>query len=381
MGASLRLFQVRGIAVRVHFTFLLVVLWAAYLGFAATGPGDGSLWQSILFAEIFVLLLFVCVVMHELAHALTAQLFEVRVEDITLWPLGGVARMAAMPETPFAEFVITAAGPAMSLFLALALAAILLIWIGPQTGLDLALAPGRTIGQFGQWDARNLLLLLALNNLILAVFNLIPAFPLDGGRLLRSLLAAFLPFGRATRVASLIGQGLAGLILIAAVLGQNILLGLVAVFIFVMAGQERQQVSAKGNLAGLRVRQVMQPLGPRLHPLETLDQIAQQMANSAQSFYLVVDGGRLVGVLSRGDVLAGLRRHGPTARVNQQMTRDILRLGPDDPLTVARDRLAQNNTWLAVVVSDGQVIGTLSQGDLNRLNDLLNAYPAVLPRT
>ena len=91
MGASLRLFYVHGIAVRVHFSFLLIVLWAAYLGFAGTGPGDGSLWLSIGFAEIFVLLLFVCVVLHELAHALTAQLFNVQVQDITLWPLGGVA--------------------------------------------------------------------------------------------------------------------------------------------------------------------------------------------------------------------------------------------------------------------------------------------------
>ena len=194
------------------------------------------------------------------------------------------------------------------------------------------------------------------------------------------MLAAFLPFPRATRVASLIGQSLAGLLLIGAVLGQNILLGLVAVFVFVMAGQERQQVATKSNLTGLRVRQVMQPLGPRLHPLQTLGQIAEQMANSAQSFYLVVDAGRLVGVLSRGDVLAGLRRYGPSARVNQQMTRDILRLGPEDALTAARDRLAQNNTWLAVVIAEGQVVGTLSQGDLNRLNDLLNAYPAVFPR-
>lgn len=381
MGWSLKIFSVRGIAVRVHFSFLLILIWAAFPGFGAGLPGRGSGPAGLLFAESFVLLLFACVVLHELAHALTAQLFDIPVQDITLWPLGGLARMGRMPESPVAELIISAAGPAMNILLTLVLGAVLLLGAGPGFGRQVLAEPWLISSLVGGWNARSMLFLLVINNAGLALFNLVPAFPMDGGRLLRALLAAFLPFATATRLAAWAGQGLAVLMLIIAVLQpQLILLAVVAIFILFAAGQERDQATTYGNLRGLRVGQAMQKLGVRLHPLQTLGQAAEQIVGSAQSVFLVVDGGQAMGILSRGDLLAGLRKHGAASRVSQQMTRDVLRLGPGESLSTARDQLIQKNAWVALVVDDGQVVGTLSHSDLNRLGDLLQAYPALLPR-
>jgi Zn-dependent protease/CBS domain-containing protein len=381
MGASLKLVSIRGIAIRLHLSFVLVIVWAAYIALAGSRFSGEVPWQRLAYAELFVILLFVCVALHELAHALTAQLFQVQVQDVTLWPLGGVARMARMPDDPFQEFIITAAGPAMSIFLTLFLGLILVASIGPANAVDTLLSPWLIGSMFGEANLPDLLFLLVINNALLAVFNLLPAFPLDGGRMLRALLASFMSFGRATGIAATVGQVVAGLLLVGSLVGPNVLLALVAIFMFFVAGQERRQAITDARLKGLRVYQAMQPVGQPLHPLQTLGQAAALMANSSQAFFLVLDGGQLVGILSRGDILDGLRRHGPDARVMQQMTRDISRLSTEEPLADARERLAQSDSWVAVVVQGGDVIGTLSQGDLNRVADLVQAYPGALPRT
>jgi CBS domain-containing protein len=284
-----------------------------------------------------------------------------------------------MPETPFAEFIITGAGPATNILLSLVLALLLAFWLAPQFGQQLLTAPWRLTSMLGGWNLTAMVFLLLINNITLALFNLVPAFPMDGGRLLRSLLATFLPFTVATNLAAWVGQGMAVLMLIVALLQPSlIVMALVAVFILLAAGQERRMVASQHFLRGYSVRQAMQRVGARLHPLQTLAQAAEQMIGSSQSVYLVVDGGKLMGVLSRGDVLAGLRKAGPATRVGQQMTRDILRLSPNESLAGAYDKLLQNNVWLAIVVEDGQVVGTLSQSDLSRLGDLLKAHPGLL---
>lgn len=372
MSWSIKLFTVRGIAVRVHASFLLILLWAAYTGLSESSRSD---WlRGAGFMVAFVVLLFACVVLHELGHSLVAQLFGVKVQDITLWPVGGVARMTKLPEKPYQEFLITAAGPATNVLLAIGLGALALTLIGPDRVLTLLLYPQLLERFLAQMNVRALLLLLVINNVVLVLFNLVPAFPMDGGRLLRSGLAVFLPFAQATRVASVVGQGLAAVMGVVALLTGNFLLALVSLFVFLAAWQERQQVITGDHLRGLRVHQVMQPLGRRLHPLQTLGEAVALIAASPQAVYLVVDGGRLVGVVGRGDLLAAIHRAGPTARVLQHMNRDVSRLGPNDLLTeVDRSRVA-------IVVEGGQVVGTLAPSDLARLAQVLDAWPGAMGR-
>ncbi len=378
MTWSLKLVTVRGIPVRVHLTFVLVLLWAVFWGLQGGGSADWP--RGVALTLAFVLLLFACVVLHELGHSLVAQLFGVQVQDITLWPIGGVARMAKMPEQPHQEFLIAAAGPATNILIAIILAALALAWMGPQATLSTISYLGWLNPFASDFNGQSLLLLLAFYNVSLALFNLLPAFPMDGGRLLRALLAAVVPFPRATQIAASLGQVLASFMAVIALATGNYLLALVGLFVFLAAWQERQRATSHASLRGLRVRQAMQPIGLQLHPLQTLGEAAAQVSTSSQSAYLVVDAGRLAGVLSRRTLLAALKRAGPAARVAQHVQRDVIRFSPDTLLTDAQDRLAAEPAAIAVVLQDGQVIGTVSRLDLLRLAETLDVYPNLLPR-
>jgi Zn-dependent protease len=378
MSWSMKLITVRGIQVRVHATFALILLWAAYIGLSTRA--DAGWVRGVSFMVTLTLLLFVCVVLHELGHSLVAQLFGVEVQDITLLPIGGVARIKKMPQRPHEEFLIAAAGPAVNIFLALLLAGVLLIWIGPAQLPQLAASPVRLEELLLGSSAQSLLLLLLLNNVLLAAFNLIPAFPMDGGRLVRSVLAAFMPFGRATQAASWLGQGIALVMGVVALLTGSIFLGLVAVFVFMGAWGERQQAVSTGRLSGVRVRQAMQPIGARLHPLDSLGEAASRVAALPQAGYLVVDAGRLIGILSRRDLLAALVKAGPAARVAQHLSREFVRLGPNDLLTEADEQTAQAHPPIGIVIDGGQAIGLLSRSDIARLSEMLEACPSAIRR-
>ena len=377
MSWSFKLLTIRGIPVRVHGSFLLILLWAAWLGLRMRGAG----WPlGVMFWVAFTLLFFGCVVLHELGHSLVAQFFGVKVQDITLWPIGGVARIVKLPQRPYQEFLITAAGPAVNLVLAVIFGAAALAWIGPARLLDTVTTPYQLERLLTGVSAETMLVMLSLNNLVLAIFNLIPAFPMDGGRLVRSVLAVFMPFGRATKVASWLGQAAALVMGLVGLLTGNLFLGLVAVFVFIAAWGERQQAVTADQLRGLRVGQAMQPLGVRLHPLESLGVAAGRVAALPQAVYLVVDAGRLLGILSRHDLLAALRKAGPTARVGQYYGRAFIRLALNDLLTDADEKLAQTQPPFGIVIQDGQAIGLLGRGDIARLAETLESYPAALPR-
>jgi Zn-dependent protease/CBS domain-containing protein len=374
MSWSFKLLTIRGIPIRIHASFLLVLVAAV-----VSGLMNGGDWlRSSAFMLVLVLLLFACVALHELGHSLVAQQYGVQVRDITLWPIGGVARISRLPAKPYQEFLITAAGPATNLALALLFGALALTWIGPDQVLRLAASP-RMLNRFLASQAvQPLVLLLAINNLTLALFNLIPAFPMDGGRLLRSILALFLSFRRATLFAALLGQALAIVMAAVGLLNGNFLLGLVGVFVFIAAWQERRQVLVTESLKGVAVRRAMRPIGLRLNPELSLGQAAAQAAAMPQPAYLVVDGSRLAGVLDREDLLSAVRKNGPAAPITPYIQRSSLLLGPEETLDVALQRITQSQIGLALVVDSGQVIGTVNQVDLLNLAEVLRAHPGAL---
>jgi stage IV sporulation protein FB len=368
MSWSLRLFTVRGIPVRVHASFLLILAWAAFLGL--NNRGGGSALGSIAFMLVFTLLLFACVLLHELGHSLVAQQLGVRVHDITLWPIGGVARLANMPKRPIAEFVIAAAGPLVNLVLAVLLGAATIALIGPERLIDMV-ATGR--GWFRLLDAQNLAslaFLLTAQNLLLAVFNLIPAFPLDGGRLLRSFLAVLVPFGAATRAASYIGQGLAVVLVGFSFLPPgNLFFAVVGAFVFIGAWQERSQVMTQQRLARLSVRDAMQPLGRQLDADALVAEVARQSAASPQTVYLVNAGEAVVGLVTRDALLKAAKKAGPTHRVREIAQEAIVQVTPDMGLEQAQASFGLDGA--AIVVENEVPVGVISRADIARLDAAL----------
>jgi len=381
MGWSLKLFSVRGIPIRVHATFLLILLWAAYSALLnSTGGGAGQALRNIGFMILFVLLLFVCVVLHELGHSLVAQLLGVKVRDITLWPIGGVASMTRMPESAFQEFIISAAGPATNVLVAIILGALAVLLAGPTAMLQLLASPARLLNLLGEISWFALLMLLIVNNILLTVFNLVPAFPLDGGRLMRSVLSGFLPHRVATQVASWVGQGVAAIMVVLGLMGSNVGLALIGVLVFLAAGSERHQAVLDERLRRLSVRQAMRPIGRPLHPLQTLGEVAAESLTSPQTTYAVMEDGRLIGTLSRRELMAGLRVNGPHAPVSRRMEKPVT-VGPDDTLYVAQTLMLGEKAPAAFVVEGEEIRGILFPADVGRLVELLEAYPEALSVT
>ena len=306
MSGSWRIGRIAGIHVYVHFTFLLLLGWVAISHYLAHGD-----LAEAMSGLAFILALFGIVVLHELGHALAARRYGIRTRDITLLPIGGVARLERMPEDPWQELVVAVAGPAVNVVLA--------------AGIYLGSALGRGVGSIGD-SARvggGLLDQLFWVNVSLVAFNALPAFPMDGGRVLRALLAMRLDYVRATQVAASIGQGMAVLF---AFLGLffNPFLIFIGLFVWLGAAQEASMVQMRSALAGIPVRRAMITEFQILRPDDTLDQAVEHIRSGLRQDFPVVEDGRLVGVLTRSDLTAALGRHGPGARVREIMRRDFV---------------------------------------------------------
>lgn len=371
MSWSVTLFNVKGIAIKVHATFGLVLLWAAWSW--STNASDAV--QGALFGVVATLLLFVAVTLHELAHSLQAIRYGVRVEDITLYPIGGVARMAEIPDKPQQELGIAIVGPLTNL----ALAALgwgvgaLLDWRSVISLHDLYASLGDT-----NWSG--LLAYLTLANLALGLFNLIPAFPMDGGRVLRALLAMRMDYARATGIAVAVGQGLALLLGFAGFASASPSLILIAVFIWMGAGQEGQQTKVKSTLRDTTVAQAMTPRPRTLSPDDSLARAADLLLSSDGTAFPVVEAdGRLAGLLTEDGLLKGLRAHPETAPVRDAMSDDVPTTTPDEPLFVALQRMVEASARAMVVLDrNGALVGLLTIAGINEAQRLLAASPDVV---
>lgn len=368
--SSIKLLTVRGIPIRMHITFPLILVLAA-LQF---GLGQPNWAEGAAFGVVVTLLLFVCVVLHELAHSLVAMGFGARVEEIVLLPLGGVARMERMPERPYQELLMALAGPVTSALIGGALAAITVVALPLRLWLDFF----RALAVTGRLEWVHMLPYLVTTNLFLAGFNLIPAFPMDGGRVLRALLALVMPLGRATAIAVVIGQMLAWLIGLAGLLGRNVLVMLVALFVYVGAGQEGRMVQLKVALTGIRVGQVFSRRARSLHPDDSLGRAVDLTLEGFQSDFPVCDGERLVGLLTNTDVLLGLKERGPEVSVREVMRTGFITARPEDDLFEIQQQMAAAGVAAVPVVEGDAFLGLLTRQDLEEAYRLISVRPGII---
>lgn len=349
MSWSWRIGRIAGIDLYVHFTFIFLLVWVAathYLAHGDVGEALGGL--------MFVIALFVIVVLHELGHALAARRYGIKTRDITLLPIGGVARLERMPEDPAQELVVALAGPAVNAVLAAGLFVGLMVGRGPAPVDDVAHVGGSFLDQ------------LFWVNVSLAVFNLLPAFPMDGGRVLRALLAMKLDYVRATQVAARIGQGMA---LLFGFLGLffNPFLVFIALFVWMGAAQEASLVQMRSALDGIPVRRAMITHFQALSPDDPLLRAVEYLRAGFQQDFPVAEGGRLVGVLTRHDLAAALGKYGTDAPVGEVMRRDFVTVEPDEMLQTALSRLQECDCDALPVVEGGRLVGLVTADNLARV--------------
>jgi Zn-dependent protease len=382
MGRSLRIGRLAGINIYMHWTFLLLV---GFIGLVAYGVGGGAAaaWHLAALGGLFS-----CVVLHELGHALAARHYDIPTRDITLLPIGGVARLQRMPEEPSRELVVAIAGPMVNVIIALSLFAGLTVagaW--PDAGFGELFA-----GVFTGNVEISLLVLLFLVNVLLVVFNLIPAFPMDGGRVLRALLGYVMPYRNATHVAASVGQGFAIVFGFLGIYWFHPILVIIAIFVFLGAAAESRQVELRTLLRGYPVENAMLRQFNTVRPDEHVDSVLRTLLESWQNAFPVVtsepaeepehgDEGnqdavheqkqRVVGLIERRQLLerltgnSGAMQPQADATVEEVMERNVETVTPSDRLDDAYFRMQEGAPKMMPVMQDGRLVGLLTLENLS----------------
>ncbi|MBV9107048.1 MAG: site-2 protease family protein [Verrucomicrobia bacterium] len=351
MRWSFKVARIGGIDVRIHVTFfLLLALFASFYG-----PQGG--YSGTLKVVIFFLLVFLCVLLHEFGHAFAGKAYGIRTVDITLLPIGGVARMERMPEKPAQELVVAIAGPLVNVVIA----STLLFVLAVTGNLD--------FGELVDPTRFNAMWALLYTNLMMVLFNLIPAFPLDGGRVLRALLATRFSYERATQIAATVGQVLALLMGVWALSKGPASLALIAIFIYMGAESESSFVQMRHATSDIPVASAMVTRFDTLNYQATLDQAVDALLGSSQHEFPVLDtNGGFAGLLTKHDLLVALRKTGSDAPVSDVMIRGLPTLVPQMSLDHAFSKIREANvSALPVVDSAGQLIGLFTTENVSEL--------------
>jgi Zn-dependent protease/CBS domain-containing protein len=340
----------------VHFTFALLL--AAFASHLAEKQGA----RGALFGMLLVVCLFTCVVLHELGHGLVAQRLGVRVREIVLLPIGGVARLLSEPKKPLHELLIALAGPFVNVLLALG--AYLALRGSPIPPLETLSNEALTTP-----SVHAVLLILLYSNISLAVFNMLPALPMDGGRVLRALLSFFFGQVRATNIAAGLAQLLAVALAIYGLQGQPILV-FIALLVFMGAGQERVTTRTNALLAELRAGEVCDPHAVSFAPGDSVGAAVDQTLRSPQAHFLVSHGDEPIGTLSRDDLIALAGRVGLHAPLTSITRRNPPSVTPDLPLSEVRRLLQENGGVPVMVRGEDAPLGVLGLEDISRIASL-----------
>jgi Zn-dependent protease/CBS domain-containing protein len=343
---SWKLARIAGIDVYVHVTFLIVILWIGLVYWNQ----EGSL-AAVVEGVGYILILFACVVLHEFGHALTAARYGIRTRDITLLPIGGVARLERMPEVPIQELWVALAGPAVNVVIAL----LLFVWLQASGSWESVDRIGVASGSFVER--------VMLANVYLVGFNLLPAFPMDGGRALRALLAMRMEYTRATSRAAIVGQGMAIVFAFIGLQGNPILL-FIALFVWIGAGQEASMTQMKSALAGIPLRRAMLTHFRTLSPTNTLGDAVDLLLTGSQQDFPVVVNGRIEGILTRSDLVKALTRSGRSAAVADAMKRECPTAEASEMLETVLARLQGRECHTVPVLEHGALIGLITMDNV-----------------
>lgn len=346
MKWSWKIGQYQGIGVYIHATFLLIIAWVVFV-YWRQGQDVAATVSGI----IFVLAIFGCVVLHEFGHALTAKKYGIKTRDITLLPIGGVARLERMPDKPIQELWVALAGPLVNVVIA----GVIYIWIQGTGGLqpleDLSVSGGSFLER------------LMVVNIFLVIFNMIPAFPMDGGRVLRALLALRMNYTRATQIAATIGQGIALLFGLVGLFTNPILI-FIALFVWIGAAQEASMTKIKSALGGIPVSQAMVTDFKTVVPEDTLEELVRLTMAGSQQDFPVTEGGRVVGMVTHQDLVKALSERGSSARVSSIMRKEFHVVEPTEMLELAFMKLQTGGCHTLPVVQSGVLIGLLTMSNV-----------------
>lgn len=355
LSHSLVLGTITGTRVRLHWTFIVFLVWIGSVFLVSGGPG------AALSGLTLVIAVFACVVAHEFGHILMARRFGYSAPDVTLLPIGGIARFQAIPEQPAQELAVALAGPAVNLVIAGLL-------VG-GFGLELT-SPQLAVGL----SPNDILPALATINLVLALFNLLPAFPMDGGRAFRAMLSMFLERAQATRIAAHVGQAIAIGFGFLGLFTGNVLLIAIALFVYFAASSESQAVELQRVAGRLRVENAMVTELLLLSATDTLDDAARLLLRTDQREFPVTDEkGALLGVLTREGLIRGLKVHGPDLPVTQAMLDDLQTVRTQDSLAEALPLMESSAHPVVVLDRSGSFRGLLTRENLGELLFLRNA--------
>ena len=346
MKWSWKVARIAGIDVFIHSTFFILIAW---IGF--------SYWitersiVAVVNGVIFILLLFLIVLMHEFGHALAAKRFGIATRDITLLPIGGLSRLERMPKEPKRELWVALSGPLVNLVLAV----IFFVWLYFTGGLNGLTNTTVTEG--------TLLQRVAFANMILLLFNIIPAFPMDGGRVLRAFLATRMEYTQATHTAASIGQGFA---LIFGLIGLlfNPFLIFIAFFVWIGASQESSSVQVKEALSGIPIKRAMLTQFKTLESTQRLSDAADAILTGYQQEFPVMKGEEMVGILTRSALVKGLATDGPTANIASAMDKSFVTADGNEMLEIVSERLQTCGCHTVPIFENNELIGLVTMENI-----------------
>jgi Zn-dependent protease/CBS domain-containing protein len=357
MGGSFKIGRAFGIDIKVHWSFFLLIAFFAFVGYQESRSPVATLVTIAV-----VVALFFCVLLHEFGHSLVAQRLGLEIPDITLLPIGGLARLKTLPEKPADEVKIAIAGPLVNVVLAP-----IFLGVAALLGADL-LAPANLLsgtGSFGE-----VLVYVGYMNVALAVFNLIPAFPMDGGRVLRGLLATRTGPVRATDISSAVGQFFAIAFILIGITSGQIFLALIGIFILFGANGEAQMVRQREMMRGLNVSDVMgtKPRTETVTPYHNFGQVLDSVLHGYQEDFPVVnEDGKLVGIVTRKEILSAAHSPDRYASVRDLMNSNVPTISPDADLFTEGYRILQESGLRALpVTKDGELVGMLTVDDVGQ---------------
>jgi Zn-dependent protease/CBS domain-containing protein len=361
MQSSLKIGSVMGIPIKLHITFLLILPVFAYVfainpqpfGFEGVEPP----MTRYLLSTLTAILLFVSILLHELAHSYLAKKYGVKIESITLFLFGGVSAMEEMPREPGQEAKMAFAGP----FTSLVIGAVCLFIYGNFLSTS----------SFAENPANLTIWILGAMNIILGVFNLLPAFPMDGGRLLRAFYAKKMSYVKATQSAAAVGKFFAILMAIFGILIANLWFPLIALFIYVGASEEERSTRATITLENVSVKDIMTSNVVSVPPSMNVENLIHFMFENKHMGYPVIEGGTLKGLVSFTDVQRVPLLERPVVLVSEIMTKQIISISSEAQASDALKLISSNNIGRLLVIDNGNLVGILSRTDLVRTLKLM----------